>query len=406
MLKYWLWLTTRKGLGARSAYLVVRHFSSPQAAYFADPKAYEAIDGLRDPSALLDKDLREPEKILRDCYEKGISILTLQDAAYPQRLLAVDDPPLVLYYKGMMPDLNGPVIGVVGTRNASLYGLTQARRMGYGLSRCGGIVVSGGAKGIDTEALRGALLGGSPVVAVLGCGADIAYPAANRSLFQDIQSHGCLLSELPPGTQPRQEFFPVRNRIISGLTLGVLVVEAPAKSGALITAQRALDQGRDVFALPANIGQASGDGNLQLLRDGAILVRDPWEVLQEYERQYPEAVRERDCAGWDAGPEPREEPPEKAERSPVKSRSAAKKPVDKAESRNYIDAKKIMGALTPDEQRVVTLLEAGPIHIDALSEQLQQPAGCVLALLTMLEVKGHIQRLPGRMFSLAEAENQ
>ena len=126
MLKYWLWLTTRKGLGPRSAYLVARHFSSPQAAYFADPKAYEAIDGLRNPSALLDKDLREPEKILRECYEKGISILTMQDAAYPQRLLAVDVPPLVLYYKGVMPDLNGPVIGVVGTRNASLYGMTQA----------------------------------------------------------------------------------------------------------------------------------------------------------------------------------------------------------------------------------------------------------------------------------------
>ena len=406
MLKYWLWLTTRKGLGPRSAYLAARHFSSPQAAYFADPKAYEAIDGLRNPSALLDKDLREPEKILRECYEKGISILTMQDAAYPQRLLAVDDPPLVLYYKGVMPDLNGPVIGVVGTRNASLYGMTQARRMGYGLSRCGGVVVSGGAKGIDTEALRGALLGGSPVVAVLGCGVDIAYPASNRSLFRDIQNHGCLLSELPPGTQPRGEFFPVRNRIISGVSLGVLVVEAPAKSGALITVQRALDQGRDVFALPANVGQTPGDGNLQLLRDGASLVRDPWEVLQEYGRQYPDAVRERDCGGWDTGPQIRESEPEKPVKSLEKPASTAKKPVDKAENRNYIDAKKIMDGLTADAQRVVLQLEAGPVHIDALSEQLQQPAGCVLALLTMLEVKGHIQRLPGRRFSLAEAENQ
>jgi len=406
MLKYWLWLTTRKGLGRRGAYLVSRHFPSPQAAYFADPKAYEAIDGLRDPAPLLDKSLQEPERILRSCYEKGISILTIQDAVYPQRLLATDDPPLVLYYNGMMPDLNGPVIGVVGTRNASLYGMTQARRMGYGLSRCGSIVVSGGAKGIDTEALRGALLGGSPVVAVLGCGVDVVYPMSNRSLFRDIRDHGCLISELPPGTQPRPDHFPIRNRIISGLSMGVLVVEAPVKSGALITAQRALDQGRDVFALPANLGQTTGDGNLQLLRDGAILVRDPWELLEEYARQFPETVRNRDCSGWDSAVGLPVETTELAEKSTETVVSPTKKAVDKAENRNYIDAKKIMDTLTPDEQQVVLALEAGPVHIDALSEQLQQPAGCVLALLTMLEVKGHIQHLPGRKFALAQAEKQ
>ena len=405
MIKYWLWLTTRKGLGVRGAYLVSRHFPSPEAAYFADPKSYESIEGLRNSAPLLDKDLTEPEQILRACYNKGISVLTLQDAAYPQRLLALDDPPLVLYYKGILPDFNGPVIGVVGTRQASLYGMTQARRMGYGLSRCGSVVVSGGARGIDTEALRGALMGGSPVAAVLGCGVDVAYPYENRNLFRDVETHGCLLSEYPPGTKPRPEFFPIRNRIISGLSLGVLVVEAPKKSGALITAQRALDQGRDVFALPVNVGQTTGDGNLELLREGAILVRDPWEVLQEYERQYPRTVENRDCSGWDAGEIRVEEPEEKPEKSARTEKPADKKDIDKEKNRNYIDAKKIMGTLSPDEQRLVTLLEGGPVHIDALSEQMQQPAGCVLALMTMLEVKGHIQRLPGRMFSLALAEN-
>lgn len=405
VLKYWLWLATRKGLGARGAYLVARHFPSPEAAFFADPKSYEAIEGLRAPGALLDKDLGEAEKILRACYDRGISIVTMQDAAYPQRLLALDDPPTVLYYKGTMPDLNGPAIGVVGTRNASLYGLTQARRMGYGLSRCGAVVISGGAKGIDTEALRGALLGGSPVVAVLGCGVDVVYPQSNRTLFRDIMDHGCLLSELPPGLQPRPEHFPVRNRIISGLSVGVLVVEAPLKSGALITAQRALDQGRDVFALPANVGQRTGDGNLQLLREGAILVRDPWELLQEYTGQFPHALQMQDCSGWDAGPAPEPENFEKTEKSVENSPSPVKKPVDKGENRNYIDAKKVTG-LSPEEQQLTGLLAAGPCHIDTLSEQLGQPAGCVLALLTMLEVRGLIQHLPGRMFSLALAENQ
>ena len=405
MLKYWIWLTTRKGLGTCSVCQLLRHFASPEAIYHADSKSIETIKGLHNPEALQDKNLKEAEKILRNCQDKGISIVTMQDAAYPRRLLALDDPPAVLYYKGVLPDLNGPVIGVVGTRHASLYGMKQARRMGYGLSHCGAVVASGGAKGVDTEAMRGALLGGSPVVAVLGCGVDVVYPAENRSLFRDVEKHGCLISEYPPGTGPRSEHFPVRNRIISGLSLGVLVVEAPAKSGALITAERALDQGRDVFALPANVDQPSGDGNLQLLRDGAILVRDPWEILQEYERQFPQWVENRDCSGWDSGakvdvPE-KEKPPVSA---PVRKPSD-KKAIDKAKNRNYIDAEKIMGTLSPDEQQLAALLQAGPVHIDALSEQLQQPAGCVLALMTMLEVKGHIRRLPGRMFSLAWAEN-
>ncbi len=405
MLKYWIWLTTRKGLGTCSVCQLLRHFASPEAIYHADSKSIETIKGLHNPEALQDKNLREAEKILRDCRNKGISLVTMQDAAYPRRLLALEDPPAVLYYKGVLPDLNGPVIGVVGTRHGSLYGLTQARRMGYGLSRCGAVVVSGGARGVDTEAMRGALLGGSPVAAVLGCGVDVAYPAENRSLFRDVESRGCLISEYPPGTGPRPEHFPVRNRIISGLSLGVLVVEAPAKSGALITAERALDQGRDVFALPANVDQPSGDGNLQLLRDGAILVRDPWEILQEYARQFPETVENRDCSGWDTGAQTVQPEPAETPVSPQKSKASDKKAIDKEKNRNYIDAKKIMGTLSPEEQQLAALLEAGPVHMDALSEQLQQPAGCVLALMTMLEVKGYIRRLPGQVFSLAWADN-
>lgn len=389
MLKYWIWLATRKGMGARSAYLVARHFATPEAAYFADQAAYDAIDGIRGRESLLDKDLREAEEILRTCYNRGIFLVTMQDAAYPQRLLALDDPPLVLYGKGILPDLNGPAIGVVGTRKASLYGLKQARRMGYGLSRCGSAVISGGARGVDTEAMRGALTGGGPVVAVLGCGVDVVYPHENKSLFQDVTANGCLLSEYPPGTPPAAEHFPIRNRIISGISMGVLVVEAPERSGALITARRALDQGRDVFALPANVGQDTGSGNLQLLRDGAILVRDPWEILQEYTGQFGQNLESRNCDDWDGEDLPREKEP-------------VKKDIDKEKTSHYIDAKKIMDTLTPEEQRLALLLEQGPAHIDSLSEQMQQPAGSVLALLTMLEVRGLVKRLPGRRFALAE----
>lgn len=383
MLKYWVWLATRKGMGARSACLAVQHFGSPEAVYFADETAYGQISHTRGWESLRDKDLTEAEKILRTCYEKGIFLLTMQDAGYPRRLLAMDDPPVVLYGRGTLPDLNGPVIGVVGTRHASLYGLQQARRMGYGLSRCGSVVVSGGAAGIDTEALYGALTGGSPVVAVLGCGVDVVYPTSNAGLFRDIAANGCLLSEYPPGTQPNSRHFPVRNRIISGLSLGVLVVEAPQKSGALITAQRALDQGRDVFALPANVGQETAGGNLQLLRDGAILVCDPWEVLQEYTGQFASVLQNKNLDGWQA-----------EEAAPVSE------PVIKETPK----PRKIPEDLTPEQQKLVMLLEPGDVHIDVLSEQMGQSAGAVLALVTVLELRGLVQRLPGRRFSLA-AEN-
>ncbi len=397
MLKYWLWLATRKGLGARGAYLVARYFQTPEEAYFADPRTYELISGLRSPQALLDKDLSKPEEILRQCYEKNIYLMTIQDAAYPSRLRALEDPPVVLYCKGVVPDLNGPVVSVVGTRHGSLYGMTQARRMGYGLSRCGCTVVSGGAVGIDAEAMKGALLGGSPVIGVTGCGLDVAYPKENQTLFRDVMEHGCLISEYPPGVQPSREHFPVRNRIISGMSLGVLVVEAPERSGALITAHRALDQGRDVFALPANVGQSTGEGNLQLLRDGAILVRDAWDILQEYEALYPDTLKLRNLNGWQGDQSPAEPEPPKV--------CATKKPIDKEENRNYIGAKTLPEDCTPQEKQLMELLQDGQLHIDTIAEAMGQPPGSVLAQLTMLEVRGWIRRLPGRKFALAQNEN-
>ena len=389
MLKYWVWLATRKHIGARSAYLLLRHFGSPQAIYLADETAYGTVPYLRNKTSLLDKNLAEAEDILHTCYEKGIFLLTMQDAAYPERLRALDDPPLVLYGKGTLPNLAGPIIGVVGTRHCSLYGMDQARHMGYGLSHCGAAVVSGGAEGIDTEALKGALLGGSPVMAVLGCGVDVVYPAGNRKLFQDIAENGCLLSEYPPGTKPHKEHFPVRNRIISGLSAGVLVVEAPKRSGALITARKALNQGRDVFALPANVGQKSAVGNLELLREGATMVCEPWQILEEYVGLYPQ-LQNRDCGGL------KREEPEKPSKVPDE------KGIDKPKTSHYIDAKKKGVSLSPEEDRLMTLLEQGPVHIDVLSEQMKQSAGGVLALLTMLELRGLIQRLPGGLFSPAE----
>ena len=180
---------------------------------------------------------------------------------------------------------------MVGTRHASPYGMTTAKKMGYQITKCGGIVVSGMAYGIDGMAMKGALTAGAPVVGILGCGAEMVYPPSNRPLFSDVENYGCIMSEFPPGTPPVKWNFPKRNRIISGMSCGVLVVEAPEKSGALITARCAADQGRDVFVVPGNIDVPTFVGSNRLLRDGAIAVSSGWDILSEYQMQFPDKIR-------------------------------------------------------------------------------------------------------------------
>ena len=289
MLEYWLWLSGRRGLGVRGLRALLEQFGTPEAVYCASDAEYPSDIRPDGRTSLADKELAPARQILQQCYRQCIHIVTLQDAVYPQRLKNIDDAPLVLYYQGVLPDFDAePVIAMVGTRRASAYGLLQAKRLGYELGRYGAIVVSGGAAGIDTLALRGAVSSGTPPVAVFACGVDVDYPAANRSLFEDLRTNGCVMSELPPGTPPLPEHFPSRNRILSGLALGSVVVEAPKKSGALITARHALEQGRDVFTLPGNLGNPTCAGNIQLLKQGAILVEEGWDILQEYTYLYPE----------------------------------------------------------------------------------------------------------------------
>ena len=282
MLVHWIWLAHLPGLSDRMKLALLQQFQDPEEIYFADSGAFDHVDGMSAEikQALTDRDLSRSEKILEACHKEQIHLLTFRDAAYPVRLKNIPDPPVLLYYRGVLPDFDGnPVIGVVGTRKASAYGLTTAKRMGYQIGRCGGILVSGMAYGIDSMAMSGALTAGAAVVGVLGCGADIVYPPSGKGLFRDTERYGCILSEFAPGTPPLAFHFPKRNRIIAGLSCGVLVVEAPEKSGALITARQALDQGRDVFAVPGNIDVPSLAGSNQLLRDGAIPVFSGWDVL-------------------------------------------------------------------------------------------------------------------------------
>ena len=413
MLVHWLWLGTRPDISDRLKVELVRHFEDPEQVYFADSEQYRTVEGLSPEgiAALTDKNLARAEQILEECRQKNIRILTYRDAAYPQRLKNISDPPLVFYYKGQLPDFDGqPFIGVVGTRSASAYGLTAAKRLGYQIASCGGTVVSGMAYGIDGMAMRGALTAGGCVVGVLGCGADMIYPLSNRPLFADTESYGCILSEFPPGTPPMSRNFPKRNRIISGLSCGVLVVEAPEKSGALITARLAADQGRDVFVVPGNIDVPTFVGSNRLLRDGAIAVSHGWDIMSEYEAQFPGKIRKNtegslQQAYADEVMEPEEEVRKVAQKPRLPSKKKPQKPetekkgIDKADSSPYSDLNDMLPKLSADEQSIVAVI-SGEVLVDDVIAATGMPVGKVLATLTLLEVKGVVKRLPGKRVRL------
>lgn len=408
MLQYWVWLTTKQGLSYRAQQLVAGHFGSMESAYLADASEYGLIDGLskKEIELLEQKDLSQAERILTACTNKEIHLLTFQDAAYPERLRYIPNPPMVLYYTGTLPSFDTePVIAIVGTRDASAYGLFCSKRLGYQIASSGGMVVSGLAKGIDTMAIQGALLAGKSVVGVMGCGVDVVYPKSNQALLIDVKNNGCLISEYPPGTPPLSSHFPVRNRILSGLSVGVVVVEAAVKSGALITANHALEQGRDVYAVPANIGVASSAGSNQLIKNGAGLIEDGWDVMREYVHLFPGKVTQ--TTAKDAHGQGRSlldlnnVPPLPKVASPILIPTPADKlNVDKENSRDYIDLHKIMADLTDDEKNIVTALRANDLYVDDLIELCQIPAPRALAALTLLEVKGYVKRLPAKRFSL------
>lgn len=417
MLVHWIWFAHRPGLTDRIKRTLLQHFQDPEELYFADSGAFDHIEGLTPEmkEALQEKSLAAAEETLEICRREQIHLLTIRDAAYPVRLKNIADPPVLLYYRGTLPDFDGnPVIGVVGTRKASAYGLTTAKRMGYQIGRCGGVVVSGMAYGIDGLAMSGALTAGGAVVGVLGCGADIVYPPSNRALFRDTEAYGCILSEFAPGTPPLHYHFPRRNRIIAGLSCGVLVVEAPVKSGALITARQALDQGRDVFVVPGNIDVPTFEGSNQLLRDGAIPVFSGWDVVSEYQALYPDKIRKDNTpVHQTAYPDEVRQAAEEEKWNtkvaqnvtlPKKKRYSVekrhKKSIDKPASSPYIDVNDKVPRLSADESAIVDSLRSGERLVDDVIAETGMTTGKLLAALTMLELKGVIRRLPGKRVSL------
>lgn len=421
MLLHWIWFAHRPGLLDREKALLLRHFQDPEEIYFADDGSLDFLKGLRPEGreALKDKALESAEQILRACDRLRIHVLTYRDAAYPSKLRNIADPPAVLYYKGQLPDFDGwPTIGVVGTRKASAYGLTAAKRLGYQIARCGAVVVSGIAWGIDAAAMSGSLTAGGKTVGVLAFGPDVVYPARNRSVFRDVEEQGgCLIGEYPPGTAPAKWNFPRRNRIISGLCNGVLVVEAPEGSGALITANLAAEQGRDVFVVPGNIDQPSFVGSNRLIREGAAVVSCGWDILSEYQPIYPDKIREDTAPAWmTADEEEAAQAAEEAVKTPPKApeqktippagknlkKELDNKAIDKKTATAYSDVNTPISQLSLEERAIVEALKGGQRLVDDVIAETGLTTGKLLAALTMLELKGILKRLPGKQIVLRQ----
>ena len=386
-LKYWLWLTELPGLTNQTRLALLRHFPAPEDVYYADPEEVLLTEGItREQAKLLeDKDCSGADRILADCQRLDLDILTIQDAGYPNRLRNIYDPPCLLYVRGRLPAFDDEAaVAVVGTRSCTPYGISSAEKLGYGLAAGGAVVVSGLARGVDSAALRGALRAGGTVTAVLGNGLDVIYPPENQYLYEDVAAAGALVSEYPPGTSPEAMHFPVRNRIMSGLCLGTLVVEAPARSGALITAGTALEQGRDVFAVPGPIDAPASVGCNRLIRDGAGLVTDAWDILGEYEPRFPDKLRREGARETPAvlGYQARQ----KTEPKPV--------PPSVSLSRNDY-------SLTDDQICLLRALTEEPMLVDDLIELTDIPTRRVLSALTVLEIEHLVTQHSGKRYARA-----
>ena len=386
-LKYWLWLTELPGLTNQTRLALLRHFPTPEDVYYADPEEVLLTEGITREQAVLleDKDCSGADRILADCQRLDLDLLTIQDAGYPNRLRNIYDPPCLLYVRGRLPAFDDEAsVAVVGTRSCTPYGISSAEKLGYGLAAGGAVVVSGLARGVDSAALRGALRAGGTVTAVLGNGLDVVYPPENQYLYEDVAAAGALISEYPPGTPPEAKHFPVRNRIMSGLCLATLVVEAPARSGALITAGTALEQGRDVFAVPGPIDAPASVGCNRLIRDGAGLVSDAWDILGEYEPRFPDKLRREGA---------RETPAVLGYQARQKTEP---KPVPPSVSLSHNDY-----SLTDDQICLLRALTEEPMLVDDLIELTDIPTRRVLSALTVLEIEHLVTQHSGKRYARA-----
>jgi DNA processing protein len=366
----WLRLERAAGIGPRTAAALLEAFGSPDAVFAADVAALAAHVTAAQAHALLQPPsattLRLLDATLDWLAQPGHHVVALGEPGYPDLLARIPDPPLLLYIRGQASLLDGPCLAIVGSRNASVQGRANAQAFAEALSGAGLCIVSGLALGIDAAAHEGALRRCGGTVAVVGTGPDLAYPARNRALSERIAQEGCIVSEYPVGTPPLPGNFPKRNRIISGLAAGVLVVEAAARSGSLITARQAAEQGRDVFAIPGSIHAALAKGCHMLIREGAKLVDTARDVLEALAL------------------------------SPLLAQQAARlSSTDIPLTDIKIDNSTVRPSGAPADAALLDALGHDPAEPDILLARLGCSPGELAARLLVLELSGHLERLPG-----------
>lgn len=400
----WIWLSVKLPCGSPYADLLMERFEhSAKNIFNASAEDFSKISGLpaKISRALCDKDLTEASKILDWCTQNNVGLLPYDSRFYPKRLKSAERAPLLLYYKGRLIDFDDNVcVAMVGTRRITDYGKREAYKISRDLTLGGAVVVSGMARGIDTMCHRGALDAGGYTVAVLGRGIDRAYPPENAYLMNEIVRSGVVITEYKPFTPPLGSNFPIRNRIISALSLGTLVVEADARSGAMITARHAEKQGRDIFSLPGNVGELNSVGPNRLLKRGAKIVTGALDVLEEYEYLYPHRIRIENLPVFmpkfipaHVKNEPKKIEKKRTVKKIEENCEVAEKPLEiKAAPRDT-------SSLSENEKKLYSLFpESGTVSADELSRS-GFSVGVVLQNLTMLEIKGFIKAAPGGVYT-------
>lgn len=354
---YWLgWQFLLPGL-ARRVWALIRHFGTPRAAWEAPAGEMIGIDGMREETVrelAARRDALDPVREASSLRNAGISFTVYGEPGYPTALEHIYDPPPALFFRGTLDSRDKICVALVGSRRPTPYGLAVAEKLAGDLAKVGVTVVSGMARGVDTAAHRGAMKAGGRTLAVLGCGVDVCYPPENRKVMERIIAAGAVISEFPPGAPPQAWHFPVRNRIISGLSRATVIVEAGEKSGALITADLALEQGRDVMAVPGPVTNRMSRGPHRLIKQGARLVESAVDILEELglENLFP------DVDGCSAGEV----------------------------------------QLSGEERLIRSLLGFEPVPLDSLIQKSGLPPGQVMAALMYLEVKGLVRCLPGKFY--------
>jgi len=378
-LKYWIALKAVEEVGCVGFRTLLQAFSSPRAVFSATAQTLQVIPGIGPKTADHIRSFsnwRMAEREIERAAELGVDIVTCEDPLYPQNLLNTYDYPPFLYVKGSLCSAE-IFVAVVGSRFASVYGRYTTETISRELALKGITIVSGLARGIDAAAHRGALAGKGRTIAVLGCGLDIVYPPENEELAAAVAIHGALVTEFPFGTPPNAPNFPSRNRLISGISLGVVIVEAGEKSGSLITARIAAEQGRSVFAVPGEIGAAGSRGTHRLIKQGAMLIENVDDILEEI---LPQAGKPLSVSN---GPSPAFrpeafEPDRESAPAPALGGDAA--------------------GLGDKEKKLLSLISSRPVDIDLLIASSGLTAQEVLNALLMLELGGLIRQMPGKQF--------